>query len=346
MQTYRRVVVTQWGGPERMEVQTAPVPLPGPGQVRVRVKAAGVSFADLLMREGVHPERRRPPFTPGWDIVGVVEAIGPEVDRSLLGANVAALTITGGYSEVVILPASDLVLAPPGIDPVKAVCLVLDGVVAWQMVVRLAHAGPGDSVLIHRAAGGVGTQLLQVANLVGLRALGTVSGPKHGLVTRLGGIPIDYQAVDFVAEVKRLTGKGVDAVFDPIGGEHLWQSYRALNSRGRLVFYGLSGALREGRRKLVEVAQTAVFSTSAFGLNLIPTRRRVFLYSIQRLKRRRPQWYREDLMTLFNRYERGQLDPVIYARLPLEQAAHAHELLAQRVVTGKIVLQMGEGSTP
>ena len=188
-----RIIVRRLGGPEVLETVEVEAPEPGRGEVRVRVLAAGVSFADLLMREGIHPEKTLLPFTPGWDIVGVVEKTGDEASQAMVGQMVAALPIHGGYAQHICLPQSELTPVPDGLDPAEAVSLVLNYVTAYQMMHRVAHASRGQRVLIHGAAGGVGTALLQLGRLVGLEMYGTASLATHQIVSDLGATPIDYQ---------------------------------------------------------------------------------------------------------------------------------------------------------
>jgi NADPH2:quinone reductase len=171
----------------------------------------------LLMREGIHPEKTPLPFTPGWDIVGVVEKIGEDTPAAILGQTVAALPIHGGYANYICLPPDELTPVPNGLDPAEVVSLVLNYITAYQMMHRTTHAAPGQRVLIHGAAGGVGTALLQLGRLVGLEMYGTASPGDHQVVSDLGGTPIDYRNTDFVEEIQRLTGEGVDVVFDGVG---------------------------------------------------------------------------------------------------------------------------------
>src|SRR5512136_2589825 len=235
---HTRIIVAHYGGPEELRVVEEECPEPKAGEVRVKVLAAGVALPDVMMREGIHPETPALPFTPGWDLVGVVDRLGAGVSGIEPGQMVAALPIHGAYAEFVCLPARELVPAPSGLDPAEAVSLVLNYVTAYQMLHRSAKVKPGQRALIHGAAGGVGTAFLQLGRLAGLEMYGTCSSRGAQVVSDLGGIPIDYQHQDFVKEIHRLTGEGVDVVFDPIGGSHLWQSRKALRPRGRVVGYG------------------------------------------------------------------------------------------------------------
>ena len=215
---HTRVIVTHYGGPDALQVIEEECPEPKDGEVRIRVLAAGVSLPDIMAREGVHPETPPVPFTPGWDLVGVVDRLGDGVSGIEPGQIVAALPIHGAYAEFVCLPQRELIPVPLGLDAAEAVSLGLNYVTAYQMLHRSAMVRSGQRVLIHGAAGGVGTALLQLGRLAGLEMYGTCSSRGASAVSDLGGIPIDYQNQDFVKEIHRLTGEGVDAVFDPIGG--------------------------------------------------------------------------------------------------------------------------------
>src|SRR5947209_9997820 len=200
-----------------------------------------------MAREGIHPETPRVPFTPGWDLVGVVDRLGDSVAGIRPGQIVAALPLSGAYAGFVCLPQSELVPVPSELDAAEAVSLVLNYVTAYQMLHRSAKVRPGQRALIHGAAGGVGSALLQLGRLAGLEMYGTCSSRGASAVADLGAIPIDYQHLDFVKEVRRLTSEGVDVVFDGIGGTHLWGSRKALRPGGRVVAYGLTSSLRRGR---------------------------------------------------------------------------------------------------
>jgi NADPH:quinone reductase len=339
-----RIIVTHYGGPEELRVIEEECPEPKRGEVQVRVLAAGVALPDLMMREGVHPETPRLPFTPGWDLVGVVDRIGDGVSGIELGQVVAALPISGAYTEFLCLPQRELVPVPSGLDAAEAVSLILNYVTAHQMVHRSAKVTPGQRALIHGAAGGVGSALLQLGRLAGLEMYGTCSSRGAAAVSDLGGIPIDYQHQDFVKEIHRLTSEGVDVIFDAIGGPHIWRSRKALRRGGKVVAYGLTSSLsggrlasgRPGRRQRFRGIR--IFGLYIVGGWLLPGRKRVAPYSIQWLKRLRPAWFRQDLTALLDLLQQKKIKPLIAQRFPLAEARRAHELLGNGAVTGKIVL--------
>ncbi|HSV84128.1 MAG TPA: medium chain dehydrogenase/reductase family protein [Ramlibacter sp.] len=336
-----RVIVTRYGGPDTLQLIDEECPEPTAGEVRIRVLAAGVSLPDIMMREGIHPEHPRPPFTPGWDLVGVIDRIGPEVTGFQPGQMVAALPITGAYAEYVCLAQDELVAVPPGLDPAEAVSLGLNYVTAYQMLHRIARVEPGQRILVHGASGGVGTALLQLGRLAGVDMYGTCSSHGAAVVSKQGATVIDYAHQDFVQEVHRLAGEGVDVVFDSIGGTHIWRSRQALRSGGKVVAYGLTGSLSEGRvaggqrRRLRGLAIFGMYIVASW---LLPGRKTVVPYSIQWLKRHRPEWFRQDFRALLELLREGRIRPLVAQRFPIAKAREAQELLGKGGVIGKIVL--------
>jgi NADPH:quinone reductase-like Zn-dependent oxidoreductase len=345
---HARIVVAHFGGPDVLRLVEEDRPEPKHGEVRVRVLAAGVAFPDLLMREGVHPEKPRLPFTPGWDLIGVVDRLGDGVSGIEPGQIVAAMPICGAYAEFVCLPQREVVPVPPGLDASEAVSLVLNYVTAYQMMHRSARVRPGQRVLIHAAAGGVGSALMQLGRVAGLEMYGTCSSQRAPAVSDMGGIPIDYRRVDFVEEIHRFTGEGVDVVFDGIGGAHMWRSRKALRPGGRVVVYGVTSSLREGQLvsgRRHRFRGFAFFALYILGGLVLPGRKRVVPYSIQWLKRLKPAWFRQDLIALLDLLRLQKIKPLVARRFPLAEARHAHELLGKEGVTGKFVL-VCNGSSP
>jgi len=328
-----RVLLTAVGGPEVFKVVEDEVRDPGAKEVRIRILASGIAFADVLMRRGLYSGVPRLSYSPGYDIVGTVDSCGPGVGKWKAGDLVAALTMTGGYSRYIVLPESELVAVPAGLDPAETVSLVLNYTTAYQLIHRITGLRAGESMLIHGAAGGVGTAALQLGSLAGLKMFGTASKAKHDLVAALGGIPIDYRTEDFV---KRAAG--VDAVFDPIGGRNWLRSYRALGKGGRFVGYGMSAAIEGERRRLMLGAASFAW----LGLVRLVPGKSARWYNILTEKKKHPEWFREDLSCLLTMLQEKSIHPVIAKRLPLGDAARAHELLERAAVSGKIVLMCQE----
>jgi len=337
---YKRALVTKLGGPEVLQIVEDERPQPAANEARVRIIAAGLSFADITMREGVHLEKPHIPFTPGWDLVGIVDQLGPKANRLQIGELVVAMPVIGGQAEYICLPESEFVPVPPGVDPLDALCIVFNYLTAYQMMYRSAQLKPGQRVLIHAAGGGIGTALLQLGRLMDVEMYGTASERSHDLVRSLGATPIDYRHVDFVQEIRRLTGDGVDVVFDGIGGKHIWRSRGALKAPGKVIAYGLmtsisGGQLSSGIRRLRGIGIIALGIASSC---VMPGRKKIVPYSIQRLKRSKPEWFREDIGHLFDLVRQGKIKPIIAAKIPLVEIQRAYDLLERKGVQGKIVL--------
>ncbi len=336
-----RVIVTHYGGPDALRLIEEECPEPKHGEVRVRVRAAGVAMPDIMAPEGVHPETPPVPFTPGWDLVGEVDRLGDGVAGLEPGQTVAAMPIHGAYAEFVCLPQRELVPVPSGLDAAEAVSLILNYITAYQMLHRSARVKPGQRVLFHGASGGVGTALLQLGRLAALEMYGTCSSRGAPAVSELGAVPIDYKNQDYVKEIHRHASGGVDAVFDPIGGSHLWHSREALRPGGRVVGYGNTTSLRgeglgTGRRNRFH--GLPIYALYIAGGWLLPGRKRIVPYSIQTLKRFKPALFRQDLIALLDLLQQQKIKPLVAQRFPLAEARRAQELLAEGVVIGKVVL--------
>lgn len=335
---HHRVVVSRHGGPDVLQAIEEDFPEPQAGEVRVRVLAAGVSAYDLMFRRsGRLPGTPRPPFTLGVDIAGVVDKLGKGVTSFAAGEPVAgptfSLGVGGGYAEFVCLPANELVRVPEGIDPAEAVCLVINYLTAHMALHTTACVRTGERVLIHGAAGGVGTALLDLGRLSDLEMYATASPHNHDLVSSFGATPIDYHTEDFVRRIRELTGDGVDVVFDPIGGaRQIWRSYRALRSQGRLAWFGMAATKKHGLRAI----PASLFMLGL--LKLLPDGKKTPLApDLSKDK----SWVRQTLTELLELRSRGDLHPVIAARIPLLEASKAHELLERGGYAGKVVLTTG-----
>lgn len=331
-----RIVATARGGPEVLELIEEELPEPAAGEVRVRVVAAGVSGFDLLTRSLSMPGNPTPPFTPGEDVAGVVDAVGEDVDGLDVGQRVAGWMLAGqgGYAEYVCWPAERLVPVPEGVDPAVAVAVVVNYLTAHLYLHETAEVKRGEQILVHGAAGGLGSALVQLGRLAGLEIYGTASAHNQAVVSSLGATPIDYRAEDFVERIHELTGDGVDVVFDTVGGaRQLWRSSRALRKGGRLIPLGSAG-ISTGGRKVIALGLLAIVA-----LKLVPDGRRVLLSSnMTKYPQADPGWYRRTLIELLGLAADGTIEPLISERIPLAEAARAHDLLATGHHAGKVVL--------
>ncbi|TJW15585.1 MAG: Zn-dependent oxidoreductase, NADPH:quinone reductase [Mesorhizobium sp.] len=337
----RAVVLTRHGGSEALELRQWETPPPEPRQVRLRVEAAGISFADLLVCQGLHPERRPTPHVPGWDVVGIVESVGSEIRHVRVGQRIACLSIVGGWAEHAVVPGEWVVPVPATVTPTLAVCLVMDYVVAYQMLTRSTSIKTGDTVLLQGAGGGVGTAFMQIARQLGVRVLGTDRAAKRAHIEAEGGVLIDFEHEDVPTRCRELTdGRGVAYGYDGIGATAT-ASLRSLHPGGRLVWFGMVTLLSRGERHRRGSAWTAWKLALAFAANLLPGGKRTSLYSIQTLARRHPEWYREDLAALMAMLAEGKLSPRIANVRTLEQVPSALGDLAGRGPPGKQVIAVG-----
>ncbi|MFE5143811.1 medium chain dehydrogenase/reductase family protein [Streptomyces fagopyri] len=343
--TATEVVLPGKVAPSGLRLVRRTLPAPAAGEALVGVEATAVSFAESAMRRGRYYGQPAFPFVPGYDLVGIVKAVGPGVDRALLGRRVAALTKTGGWSTAALLTAADLVEVPDGISADEAETLIVNGLTAYQMIHRSARVQAGQTILVTGVSGGVGTILTQLAQHVGAHVIGTAHPRHHEALRELGVKPIDYRDPDLTTRVRELAPDGVDAVFDHLGGASVTLSYGMLNRTGTLVSYSIAAALDGTRHVLLDFLP--LLAKLAFW-NYLPTRRHASFYDVwagfgkpDSAKREAFRArMRTDLTHVFDLLRDGRLTVKIAARFPLSEAAAAMELSESsgRTNLGKIIL--------
>ena len=327
----RAVVVREPGGPEVLVEADVPEPVPAAGEVLVEVTAAGVNRADLLQRQGAYdPPPGAPPY-PGLECSGRVAALGEGVRGWSVGEEVAALLAGGGYAERVAVPAGQLLPLPDGVDVLQTAALPEVACTVWSNVFSLAGLQPGQSLLVHGGASGIGTMAIQLASALGSRVLVTAGTPqKLARCRELGAaVAISYREEDFVARVREETdGRGVDVVLDNMGGSYLPRNVDALAVGGRLVVIGLQGG-RRGELDLGKLLakRAAVFATS---LRARPVHEKAAIVAA----------VREHVWPLV---AAGRVRPVIDRVLPLREAAAAHRVLEAGEHVGKVLLRVHPG---
>ncbi len=333
----QRIILNGIGSPDMLKLIAEPMSAPEAGEVRVRVLASGVAFADILCRTGMYPLMPKLPFTPGYDLVGVVDALGDGVTTVAAGQMVGALLPHfGANAEFVNVPAELLVPVPENVDAAEAVSVILNYLTAYRLLTTSAKAQAGERILVHSAAGGVGTAVLQIGQILGLEMTGTASAGKLALVEELGATAIDYKNEDFAQRVREQYPDGIDVVIDPIGGETMKKSYQLLRKNGRLISFGFMGATSGGKLAIVPNILRII------GYKLRPDGRQAIMYgSTPTIAEKEITWYRESLMTLFDWLKDGRIQPIIGKKLPLAQAPEAHRLVETGSVVGKIVLTNG-----
>ena len=333
---YTRVRLNAFGGPEELTLETvAQLPEPGAGEVRVRVLVTSAAFTDVMIRKGMYPDvKDKPPFTPGYDMVGIVDTVGPGAARFSPGDRVADLTTIGAYAEYICLSEDRLTPVPTTVSDVDALCMILSAVTPYQMLHRVARMEAGQSLLIHGAGGAVGTAMLQLAREAGVKAFGTDVEDKHDLIRSLGAKPIGVEASE--TAVLDATGGGVDAIFDPLGGDSLSRSLHALKRGGLLVAFGFQNeVLGHGGSIPLDFVKLKLW-------DWLPNGHATAFYSIGAMRRKHPDWFREDLSTLFGLLAAGKIKPVVAEVLPLSQVRQAHERIEAGTVQGKLVLRVSE----
>ena len=327
--TYRAVMLTKKGGPEVLQVVELPIQAPGQRQLRVRVRATGVGASDLLMFEGNYPFAPKIPFVPGYEVVGVVDAIGDGVSGFYLGQRVAALTVWGGFGELLVREAEDFLPVPDAVSDRDAAAVILNFVTAWQMIHRVAKVQAGQTALVTGAAGGVGTAALQLLRLAGVKTYGAASAKKHDIVRSLGAIPIDYREGPLDRLTRAIEPEGVDYVFDAVGGANIGLCIGALCRGGTVVGFGFMGAPGV-------LSKLAMFWNLFIGSRL--RGRRGGFFGISALYRKDPKPFREDLPEIFALLAEKKIEPLVTRTFALLEARQAIELLAAGSVEGKIVL--------
>lgn len=341
MTTMRQIWMTRKGGPEVLQVRDVSLPEPRPGQVRVRVAAAGVNFADVMMRRGLYPDAPRLPAVAGYEVSGTVDAVGQDAPARLLGEAVVGMCNFQGYSESICLPWRQVHVLPAGADLVKAAALPVNYLTAWQMIRVMAPVGRGDFVLIHSAAGGVGLAVVQLCRIAGATVLGSASPAKHAFLREQGLDTIfDSRQDRFAALVKEATGgRGADVVLEPRHGRWIKESYASLARCGRLLLFGFSSAAR-GRRSgrwsaLGTLLQVPWLTVNP--LRLMNDNTSVGGVNLGRMwgQQERVAGWTQELLEL---WRTGRIDPVIDSVHPFADAAQAHRRLEERRNVGKVLL--------
>lgn len=323
--TYKSVVVTERGGPEVLEIAENRLRPPEAGEVRIKVIATPVCRDDVAIRRGTRPFLAKPPYVPGYCVVGEVDALGEGVTAVAPGDRVAALMQYGGYSEVVYWDAGRVVRVPEVLDPAEVVLLILNYLTAYQVMHRVAGVQAGDRVLIIGASGGVGTAFLQLGKQADLTMYGLASTAKHNVLIENGATPIDYRTEDFVDVLRQAEPAGLDLVFNGMGEEYFERSLTVLRRGGQLVHYG--GPQSFGRLLLL--------AAKLLAYNLLPNGKRIRGYGTHRGE---IESFRQDWTALFRMLREGRIQPVIAAKYPILEAARANELLESGAVTGNVVL--------
>lgn len=335
----RQIVIPRIGGPEVLELRESADPEPKSGEVRIRVHASGVNFADVLARMGLYPDAPPLPAVVGYEVAGIVDAVGDGVLRTKPGDRVIGLCRFGGYADVVVLPERQVFAMPERLGFEQAAAIPVNYLTAWLMLVELGNLQARHTVLVHSAAGGVGQAALQVCKLRGATVIGTASKGKHERLRSLGVAACIDPSTDDVAAIvrERTNGRGVDIALDAIGGRSFKQSHALLAPMGRLFMFGISSFAPGQRRSLLAAVRGALGMPKFGAIGLMQDNRGVFGVNLGRL------WDEtasldEGMTAILRHTAAGELEPVVDSAVAMAEAARAHERLQSRASFGKVVL--------
>src|SRR5437660_667637 len=335
----RAIVTTRNGDVGALKIEERPDPVPSKGQVLIRVKASGLNFADILARQGLYPDGPPKPCVMGYEVSGIVEAAGVDVDRSLIGKAVIAMTRFGGQAELVAVSAAQAFAKPDELTFEQAAAIPVNYLTAWALLVTMGGLKPDEAVLIHNAGGGVGLAALDIAKHIGARTFGTASTGKHEFLRARGlDHPIDYRNQDWLPVLKELTnGRGVELVIDPLGGPSWKKSYQALRTTGRMGVFGMSVASASGLSGKVR-ALKAILSMPRFNpLGLMNRNKGVFGLNLGHMwgeGEKVATWTRE----IMRGVDEGWIRPHVDRTFPFDQIREAHTYIESRKNIGKVVL--------
>lgn len=324
--TMKAILIEQLGGSEVMQLTDQPIPTPAPKQVRVKVEAVGLNYSDIMIREGRYLQRTELPQILGREFAGVIDAVGEDVVGLTVGMRVYGTVGQGALAEYVCADYRGLLPVPYGLTSDMAVALIVQGVTALHCLTDHGHLKSGETVLIHAAAGGVGTLAIQMAKAMGARVIGTASSEaKCQLIRELGAEAINYSEGDWVAELMRLTdGKGADLILESVGGEVFLRSYReALSTFGRIIVLGIANG------------QPVDISTS----EILKRNKPIIGYFLAVYFEKAPRLLTEAIARLLSLVQDGTVKPIIGATFPLEQAAAAFDHMQGRESVGKVVIK-------
>lgn len=337
----KALVLTDYGGPEVLKVKEWPDPTPGPGKVRVAVHSAGVNFAELMARIRLYPDAPKPPSVLGYEVAGIVESVGEGVDAALVGTRVMGATRFGGFAELAVTDPRDLIPLPDSMSFDEGACIPVVYGTAYGAICKGGNVEPGEVVVIHAAAGGVGTAAIQLAKHRGATIIGTASAGKHDALKKMGvHHTIDYRNEDVTQSVRSfLNGKGPDVILDARGGKDIKESYRLLRAGGRLVIYGVN-TMVTGEKLNLFAAASVWWNTPKFdGIDMMQSSKTVV--GLNMLKYWDDQGTLESVCKpLAKLTAEGVIKPVLGEVFPLEKAPDAHRFLLERKNVGKVILRV------
>jgi len=335
----QQIVITKYGAVDVLKVQERQDPSPAAGEVLINVKAIGVNFADILARKGLYPDAPKPPCVVGYEVSGVVDIVGRDVDSALIGQSVLALTRFNGYSDKVCVPANNIFAIPEALDFAGAAAIPVNYLTAYQLICAMGGLKKGESILIHNVGGGVGLAALDIAMHLGAATYGTSSAGKHAFLKERGlQHPIDYRSQDFLSTIMNLTGgQGVELIIDPIGGKNWKKNYKALRATGRLGFFGVSAVTESTMGRFFQFAKLISQMPWYNPLGLMNANKSVFGVNLGHM------WHEGDKISgwmqhILQGVAEGWVRPHVDRTFEFKQAGEAHAYIEGRKNTGKVVV--------
>lgn len=336
----RALVLTGYGGYDKikLQVKTMMKPQLKPGEVLVRVKACGLNFAELLGKQGLYELLPAPPVTLGMEGSGVIEAVGEDVKDRKVGDRVIAMNRSGMWQELVVVSADRTFPMPEEMSFEEAAALPITYMTAYMMLFEMANLRPGKSVLIHMAAGGVGIAATQLCQTVqDVTVFGTASASKHEIITQVGVThPIDYRTKDYVAEIRKISPKGVDIVLDPLGGSDTQKGFNLLRPLGMLIVFGAANCVTGQKKNLLAVAKTWYNQFSLNTLKLMQTNKAISGFHLGHLSDE--TLFIGTMSKLLELYKQGKIKPRIDSCYHFEEVAEAMKRMHERQNIGKVIL--------
>jgi len=335
----KQVYITGYGGPEKLQLRESPDPKPKAGELRVRVRASGVNFADIMARKGLYPDAPKLPCVVGYEVSGVVDAVGPGIEGDWQGREVFALTRFGGYADTVVVPLQQVFDKPASLSHEQAAAIPVNYLTAWQLMVVVGSLSKDEAVLIHNAGSGVGLAAIDIGRHIGATLYGTASAGKHDFLRERGlHHPIDYRGADWSPELHRLTdGRGVELILDPLGGAHWKKSYKSLRHTGRLGMFGISSASDSGLIRPLAFLKIGLSLPWFNPVSLMNDNRAVFGVNLGHMWHENSK-IRPWMETLLRGVAEGWVRPHVDKAFPLAQVGEAQSYIEARKNIGKVVL--------
>ncbi|XP_032934639.2 synaptic vesicle membrane protein VAT-1 homolog [Catharus ustulatus] len=336
---HRALVLTGHGGYDKVKLQTRRGADPRPGEVSVSVRACGLNFADLMGRQGVYPRLPPLPFCPGMECAGTIRALGEGVRDRQVGDKVMVLALSGLWQEVVNVPVNQTFPMPEGMSFEEAAALLVNYITAYMILFDFGNLRPNQSVLIHMAAGGVGTAAIQLCKTVeNVTIFGTASASKHDFLKESGvAHPIDYRTMDYAEEIRKISPKGVDIVLDPLGGSDTAKAFNLLKPMGKVINYGVANLITGQKKSLMAMAKTWWNQFSITALQLINQNKAVCGYNLGYLDEE-VELLGGVVAELVNLYTQGKIKPKVDSVWPFDQVADAMRQMQEKKNVGKVIL--------